>query len=64
MWKLHLVAFLFQMLLLSFEKIIKAFEKEKIKQLKQDFAMHIVQYSITPLIFFVFTSEFFGFIII
>lgn len=29
MWKLHLVAFLFQMLLLSFEKIIKAFEKEK-----------------------------------
>lgn len=43
MWKLHLVAFLFQMLLLSFEKIIKAFEKEKIKQLKQDFAMHIVQ---------------------
>lgn len=29
MWKLHLVAFLFQMLLLFFEKIIKAFEKEK-----------------------------------
>lgn len=37
MWKLHLVAFLFQMLLLSFEKIIKAFEKKKRKTIKTRF---------------------------
>lgn len=41
-----------------FWKDNKSFWKRKEKQLKQDFAMHIVQYSITPLIWFVYFGIF------